>query len=494
MSDIRMNVQDEPQAMEVTMQSIMACDLDAELAAILTPDSTALVDFDHTLFACNSTELFIATCRPACVVAVVDAILLHLVPWRRLAGPQWFRARDLVRCLALIVMCPWSLPLWTRSAPGLWRRHSSGAVCKALNRIDPSRTVIVTFGMGAIVRPLLRASQWRDSLLIATPLLPPAGYLRHAKLPLVLAACGSQVVASSVFVTDSLDDSDLLVAAEHGLLLERQGEAFNAKERVYLPLRYTARAKYTLSYMLDQLVLVDMLLLVLCSAGPLETLLWRALVIACLVLSLMCVYEIGYYENDTVAARSEVAPTLSGQVAKFRSFPIQPAAWMWALTAAAAGALVSVYTGVVAFSGLAPMLVWVGALVLLRLLFMAYNRSPLHQRVVLYPFLQLMKYVPVLALVHATAFGAVLVACQVATMWVTYLIYRLGGDKAQFLREEFRTILFVVATILLLTSLPVSELGGWTPLALMLVWSAARLSKAKVLDFARRRRQASVRA
>lgn len=489
-----MNVQDGSQAMEATMQSVMASDLDAELAAVLTPDSTAFVDFDHTLFACNSTELFIATGRPACVVAVVDAILLHLVPWRLLAGPQWFRARDLVRCLAVIVVCPWSLPLWTRSAPGLWRRHASGAVCKALDRTGPSRTVIVTFGVGAIVRPLLRASRWRDSLLIATPLLPPAGYFRHAKLPLVLAACGSQVVASSVFVTDSLDDSDLLVAAGHGFLVERQGEAFNARERVYLPLRYTARAKYTPSYLLDQLVLVDMLLLVLCSAGPPETLLWRAPVIACLALSLMCVYEIGYYENDMVAARSEAAPTLSRQAARFRSFPIQPAAWMWALAAAAAGVAVSVYAGVAAFSGLEAMLVWVGALALLRLLFMAYNRSPLRRRVILYPFLQLMKYVPVLVLVHATVFGAVLVACQVATMWVTYLIYRLGGDKTRFLREEFRTILFVAATGLLLTSLPVSELGGWTPLALMLAWSAARLGKARVLDLVRRRRQGSVRA
>lgn len=461
------------------MECIRACDLEAALAGALTPDTTVFVDFDHTLFACNSTELFVSTCRPAFAAALVDAAVRHLVPWR-LLGPQSFRARDLVRCLALLVLCPWSLVLWRRAAPELMRRHASRAVGQALEPVEASRTVVVTFGVGAIVGPLLRGSRWQDSVLVATPLLAGPGYFRQGKLPLVRRDFDARTVAAGVFVSDSLDDADLLHAAGRGVLIERQGEAFQAGERCYLPLRYTARAKYTPSYLVDQLVLVDVLLLVLASAGSPWTLPWRALVIACLSVSLMCVYEIGYHENDVVAAGTEAAPTLGRQAARFRSFPMQPAAWFWALAVAAAG-IAAGRSGVVGISGAAAVLAWAGGLVALRLLFRAYNRSSLQGRVVLYPLLQLGKYLPVLLLVQATVFGAVMVACQVATMWVTYLIYRLGGDKARFLREEFRAILFAVAAGLLLTSIPVGALGGWTSLALLLAWSAARLAKARVL-------------
>ena len=478
------------------MAFIKTCDLEAEIAGVMTPDTTVFVDFDHTLFACNSTELFVAICRPAFVATVVDTAIRHLVPWRRLLGSQSYRARDLVRCLALVVLCPWSLPLWRRSAPGLLRHHASRTVCQALDPVDPERTIIVSFGVGAIVGPLLRGSRWQDSAIVATPLLPPSGYFRRGKLSLVLGGYSPQAVAGCVFISDSLDDADLLDAAGRGLLIEPQGEAFQARERCYLPLRYTARAKYTPSYLLDQLVLVDMLLLILASVGPAGTLAWqalawRALVVAGLSFSLTCVYEIGYFENDMVAALLEAAPTLDSRMARFRAFPIEPSAWFWAMAAAAAAGVAGRWSGVIATPGAAAMLGWIAILAALRLLFRVYNGSPIRRRVVLYPFLQAMKYLPVVAVVHATMFGAVMVASQVATMWATYLIYRLGGDKGRFRREEFRTILFVIGAGLLLASSPIAGLGGWMSLALLLAWSAGRLGKAGVLGMVRGRRRAS---
>jgi hypothetical protein len=448
------------------------------------------VDFDYTLFGANSTELFIATCRPSLLVAIIEFAVRRCVPWRLTGLSGHFRLRDFVCCMAIIILCPWSLFMWRRRAPQLFERHASQEIASRLSEYERARIVIVSFGMTAIIKPLLRGSPWQAVRLIATPSLPPLRYFARGKLPLVRCSFDETEIGRSVFFTDSLDDQDLLEASGHGILIEPQGETCRAIEHLYIPLRYTARAKYATSYVLDQVLFVECLLAVIATATSFDGLLSKLACMPFFTLSLMCIYEIGYFENDMVAAAREEAPTLTRQAKRFQAFPMQPAAWIWAGAAAAIGAWAACSTGAMhtAFLPRAA-LIWLGSLILLRVVFFAYNRVRPSARIAIYPVLQMFKYLPLFILFPATPAGAVLAFCQAATMSLIYLIYRQTGVRQVFDKEQFRTGLFALALCFMATAGTPAGLGGRFALGLMAAWCVIRLAKAPVLGWVRGRRR-----
>jgi hypothetical protein len=463
----------------------------------LSPDGTngagpVFVDFDYTLFGSNSTELFIASSRPSLLVAIIEFVVRRCIPWRLTGLSGHFRLRDFVCCMAIIVLCPWSLFMWRRRAPQLFQRYRSKEIASRLSEVEVGRIVIVSFGLKAIIKPLLEGSVWQDAPLLATPSLPPPQYFRRGKLPLVRGQFKDAEIAASTFLTDSLDDRDLLEASGNGILIEPQGETCSAIEHLYLPLRYTARAKYGFSYVLDHVLFVECLLAVVATAASFDGLLSKLVCIPLFTLSLMCVYEIGYYENDMVAAAQEDAPTLTKQAKRFRSFPMQPAAWVWAVAAAALGAWLACATGQMQATFLPwAALIWLGSLVLLRAVFYAYNRVRLAGRILIYPVLQIFKYLPLFLLFPATPAGALLAFCQTAMMCLIYLIYRKTGERRVFDKEQFRTGLFALALCFMATVKTLPSLGGGFALALIAAWCVIRLAKAPILLFVRRRRRAA---
>ncbi len=468
-------------------------DLDRALAdGVIGDASPIFVDFDHTLFACNSTELFIASCRPAAAIALIDFVVRRCVPWRLTGIEQWFRLRDYVCCIVILVASPWNLLLWRRAAPRLFARHVSPGIAEALSKVPAGRVTVVTFGMEFIVRPLLRGGSWQAARLVATPLLARPGYFARGKLDLLGHRFDADAIASSAFVTDSMDDGDLLEAAGTGILVEPQGDVFRASEHLYLPLRYTARAKYSPSYVFDQIVFVESLATLIAVAHGVAGLLADLPVVALFTLSLMCVYEIGYYENDMVAATRETAPTLTEHVARFASFPMQPAAWLWAICAGVAGGLAACRTGVLTASDLPTVAaIWTSAMIVLRILFRVYNGARLQARLVLYPVLQVMKFLPIFLVIPPTRIGAVLILSQIATMWMIYLVYRHGGNQKTVAKELIRTVLVALGVGLLAASTSSIGPGGEFALTLVALWSAARLSKAPILRALRQRRAAA---
>ncbi|MFC3125317.1 hypothetical protein ACFOD4_09600 [Pseudoroseomonas globiformis] len=477
--------------MSETRDRLARRDLESALCERASTDQgRVFVDFDHTVFSCNSTELFIASCKPAFMAAAIDFIVRDCVPWRLTGLPRWFRLRDYV-CVALIVLLmPWTLLAWRRNAPALFARHESRVVLDGLSRLPADRIVLVTFGMEFIVRDLLRGSRWEAVPRVATPWLPGLGHFRQGKLGLLTTLFGREEVAASTAISDSLDDRDLLSAARHGILIEPQGEEFRASERLYFPLRYTIRAKYNLSYAIDQILLVDVLLLVLAVSTSLHEVAWALLIMPFFVISLMAVYEMGYFENDMVASRSEAKPTLSPEMERFRDYPIFPSAWFWAAGLGAAGCALASFADLLpSLDMFAAMASWAISLLLLRVLFFIYNRQDVQSRVFIYPVLQLMKYLPVFFLLRPTEVGVVLALAQVTTMWAIYTTYRLGGRHKTLKKEAFRTTLWGVGLCLLATTGVFSFSENLLPVGLMLVWCLARLSKSRVLDMARRYRQ-----
>ena len=464
-------------------------ELDGELVRELA-DSAApvFVDFDYTLFACNSTELFISRCKPSLLAAVIDFVVRGCVPWRLLPGERWFRVRDYVCCLVLLVLTPWNYGRWRRVAPELFARYASPDVARAFEPVDAGRVSIISFGMACIVRPLLRGSRWQGVPLIATPLLCRPSLLLSGKRAVLTDAVGAGTVARCSFVTDSLDDADLLAAAGTGVLIEPEGEPFRASEHLYIPLRYTARAKYTLSYVLDQVILVELALLAIATSRSLADLPLTLLLAGLLYLSLMCVYEIGYFENDMAAARAEARPRVTPAAQRFRSYPLEPSAWIWAAVLAIAAVAVMRASGRIGSlrDAGAALLAWAAATIVLRLVFHAYNGPDLARRLRLYPLLQLAKFLPVLLLLRPTAFGAVVVLCQVATMSAIYLTYRMGGRSKDVRKESHRVLMLATGTALFLCTPAVGEAGWVFQLACLAVWCAARLFKAPVLRALRR--------
>ena len=72
-------------------------------------------------------------------------------------------------------------------------------------------------------------------------------------------------------------------------------------------------------------------------------------------------------------------------------------------------------------------------------------------------------------------------------MWVTYAIYRFGGDHKAVKREMFRTMLFLLGLCLAAAGGSLSDAGGWFAVSSITVWSLARLGKAPLLRALRQR-------
>lgn len=447
-------------------------------------NSAVYCDFDYTLFRSNSTELFIANCKPAIVVAVLDFLVRRCLPWRLTRLHHWFRVRDYACCLALLVLTPWNFRRWRRIAPALFEQYASPGMRKALQAISVDRLSIISFGMAFIIRALLRDSRWHSVPLVATTLRPRSSLLVSGKRAILDDAVGADAVARAAFITDSLDDADLLAAVETGILIEPQGPLFLAAEHLYLPLRYTARAKYTRSYVLDQVVLVEFTLLVISICRSVDELPEVLLAAGSLFLSLMCVYEIGYFENDIKATRLEESPRVTAAVERYRSYPIEPGAWVWASMLAGLGVATMFVSGMIVSKAQAvgALLAWAAAMVTLRLTFRLYNGPDLVRRLYLYPLLQALKFLPILVLMPPTEIGTMAILCQVATMWAIYLTYRLEGRSKDVPKENYRVLLLAIGAVFLCLTDAVHAEGFALQLAALCLWCVARLCKAPVLQ------------
>ena len=142
----------------------------AELSADPTALSgTVFVDFDHTLFGGNSTELFIARSRPRFLVECADLLIRRCLPWRLTGVAKWFRLRDYVFCRILFWLLPANLARWQELGGALFEKGVNRELEAVLATTPERRMAILTFGLEPIVRPMLRGSRWEDVPLVATP-------------------------------------------------------------------------------------------------------------------------------------------------------------------------------------------------------------------------------------------------------------------------------------------------------------------------------------
>jgi hypothetical protein len=189
-----------------------------------------LVDFDHTLLGGNSTELFIARSKPSALIRVLSLLLRNCIPWRLTRLRNWFRLRDYLFCRTLFFLLPRNIVRWKDLGPALFSQRRNMELETALARSPDVKIAIITFGMEAIVRPMLRGSPWENVELFSTPRRAPVSYFSGGKLEIAKQAFGAALLAKTMLITDSEDDLDLLMVVGYPVLIEPYGDTARGRQ------------------------------------------------------------------------------------------------------------------------------------------------------------------------------------------------------------------------------------------------------------------------
>ncbi len=434
-----------------------------------------LLDFDHTLLLDNSTERFLDTLRPRLLAFLLVAAsdwLVRALAWFGLCS--YNAQRDFMRVLICTALMPWSALFWTRAA----RRLAQSAMNQPLiNALPPNQPIVVlSFGFRHVIKPILNAAGLSQATLVCSDVARWEN-LRASGKPQALAKYAPDFPLNrAVFVTDSHDDDAVVSQVARAHLVQWGPYTAPAFQNYYVPMRYAVQGKYANSrYFTYQILLEDFALLLLAYAfSP-----WYAVGLWCLFLSLYAIYEIGYFENDHLAASREAMPAVSEEARGFKAHPrYKP--WAWAVIFGVSGILATGPAGwrYVEPSGLWLLRAgtfWVLTLVCVRGVFFLFNRLAPAHRIPVFPLLHVMKTFAFALFVPLTLIGALLLAAQAASLSLNYTIYRLGGNPDRFNRQAWRLLLFLalVCGAFVLAPADIIQTSP-TRFILILVWCATR--------------------
>jgi hypothetical protein len=463
-----------------------------EALAGLPDGSPVVVDFDHTLLLANSTRLFIEHARPRWLAWLLVKLAHRLF---RMGPAAWQPAWPAVAAWVVALALPWSVWTWRRAAPLLARQWVNAPLRAALAP-HRQRSVVCTYGLSWIVGPLL-AALWPGVPLVASRLRTAVADRQQGKVAM-LARAGWQVPSPGgavqwAAVTDSLDDAALLAQSPLPLWVnwpdQAPGQWF---EGLYLPLRYAHRLRYPEDTFVLRVLLWEEWVGLMLIFWPVV---WAfpgfALVLFGFMLSFWVVYEQGYAENDRVAILREGKQPQPHEAARFEgafhsgegwawvwaAALAVPAAWAWVawqVPAADWPLLVGPWSGLMpAAAVLAVWSVWMLVLLGCRLLFRAYNHSPVSKRVWLYGGLQLCKTLPMGLWFTLNAVGMAYVFAYAVSRWMPYWVYRLGGNRRAFPERLLRFILLAVG-LGAFGQLAQADPVVWAQAGLMLVYMGMR--------------------
>ena len=105
----------------------------------VTRSQLLLIDFDHTMIAANSTELYIAFCKPMLIVSIIEFLVRGAIPWGIVPVKRRYSLRDYLCVFIITAVTPWNLLLWRREGPSLFRKILSTDVSQFINAFDQSK-------------------------------------------------------------------------------------------------------------------------------------------------------------------------------------------------------------------------------------------------------------------------------------------------------------------------------------------------------------------
>jgi hypothetical protein len=440
---------------------------DATLSAIRAYDGPLLIDLDETLYLRNSTEDFIDCARPGLLALLLLRMFDIIKPWRWTGRDT----RDNWRVCAISILFPWTRRRWRTQAPYLAARYTNQQLKGAIDA-HPKQPIILTTGFSSIVTPLLAAMGFADATIIAARMYPFTDR-RDGKLHMASRALGMGTIGRCLAVTDSMDDIELLEKCARPLrTVWPQARYRLALSAVYLPGQYISQIKRPGErYILRGIFLEDFAFWLLSSIGLAIDPASHIAGLLLLLISFWAIYERGYVDNDQLASRYEVDPTLSPNFGKVEVVtpPVQP--WIWALLVGAAANIIlqPQPANFIAHYGL-----WILALISTYGCFLIYNRIDKMSRIWLYPFLQLGRATAFAVVVPIEVVGAVALGAHVLSRWMPYQIYRLTPTKWPKMGPALmRLISFMLLIALIACALGPIALATWSLLALLL-WNMVR--------------------
>lgn len=446
----------------------------------------AVVDFDHTLIDGNSTELYLDSIRPRWLAGTIHALLWALAPWRWLGDtPDQIRYRDYIRVVVMTILFPWSPLRWQRLAPKIVARYGVTPLIEALRAPGAAPSHVMSLGFLFILRPLLKAMGLSAARVTGERFVGGPVVRLTGKDRLLQKAHDAADLARAITITDSRHDACLFPLVSQAWLILWPGRKMLALSDVYVPLRYTAEGKYPgTSILRNQHFGEDLVVALLAFALTPSVftfthvepggLLAAIGAVVLLMVSFFSVYEIGYFENDFVAARREGSPTLSGRYRAFARMPVAVGGWVWGVILGALGCgLASLVPGAPAWSW--GMGAWLGLLIITRGLFFLFNRLGETSRVMVFPFLQVVKSGGMAVVFGLTSAGAVIVLSQVFRQTSNYMVYRHGGDTRRLRRQSHRLVVAVVLGLALSTVDPAALSWQAPQIWLIALWIIHRV-------------------
>ena len=237
--------------------------------------------------------------------------------------------------------------------------------------------------------------------------------------------------------------------------------------KIYLPLLYSENIKRPgKKYFFNNIIGEDFIILLLSFTCYSSYPLLNAIGLFLLQISFWCIYELGYIENDKIGEKFEDKAVLSYSYKSYEcSFKLwQP--WTWSLFLSFFGILTlsqeivitgnssySVFIGQYSFDLaeiLQGWLLWSTFLLVLRILFYAYNHINKQSRVWFYSLLQACRYGGYLVLLTSHIIGLSLLLSIVLTRSFQYILYRYMGGKSGSWPMNFPKYFFYFLIYLLL--------------------------------------------
>ena len=439
---------------------------EAAVAGLAAHSGPIYVDLDETLYLRNSTEDFIDTARPGVLACAMLLVLDFLRPWRWTGGES---TRDSWRVGLIRTLFPWTRWRWRNRVQELSGQFANRALVGALEQ-RRDRVVIVTAGFMPVVAPLVAALGFGACRIIAARV----GFRdrRAGKLHMVHMALGQDALSQALFLTDSIDDHQVLAGSRAPYRVIWPGAHYpRALARVYVPGLYVTQVKRPGErYFWRSVVQEDLAFWVLGSLALAAHPVAQIAGLSLMLLSFWTIYERGYADNDWAAANLESDGKLS---AAFWGSPVatprvQP--WLWAAISGGAAMYLLSSASQLAVNCIK----WAAVLAVTYLVFRLYNRVNKPARVWLYSLLQLARVASVLVIVAVVPVGAMALGAVVLARWVSYYYYRLSpGDWPDLRINVMRLLFFLILAGLLGAATGGDALFNWTALAL-LIWCVYR--------------------
>lgn len=466
--------------------------------------ASLLVDLDHTLLFGNTTELFLDSVRPRTLFLMVHWLLQWLMPWSSLAadGIRKDQILDPLRVFLCAVLAPWSLILWRLRAPGLVQKSGNKTLISHLLQADPKRVIVVTNGHPWLVRPIVRAMGLGKASLVCGNVLPTRTDIRRIGK---IADCSRRLPlfrpGRCIAISDSHDDIQMLTRARQGFLIDWRDAKTKADPFAhYFPFVLTTEGKYPKARVVRRhrfkedfpVILIAFALagiglssLGAAIAAPAEVLpslltqvVGKAVALFFLFISFNVVYEIGYWDNDFIAAANEDQPNVSAAMERFRTYPIRRGAWTWGVVLGLLGTMLVALGGhltALPFHDLVMQQVsapwaalvvtwalafglWIITLIVTRKVFDLHNTLPESGRIYSFYLLHALKLLAYAVLLPIALAGVILVISQIYRHWLGYAVYRFKGHKDDVPRMQVRGFFFLVLSAIFALAVPPASL------------------------------------